>query len=187
MKDIDQYVERGVLWRAFETDQDVGLQTELGTLILIDEIDKASAGFANSLLVALGSLQFEVPPLANRVIMAAKDAIVLVIMTSNGERELPPALTRRCIVLRVNYPSSADLVQITEDRWPMWMEDPSFRSSVESLAESLASSARLDSRVSTAEFLDLVQVLKKSAIEPSSETWRIIEGLILLGPEQDES
>ena len=61
-------------------------------LILIDELDKAEANFANSLLVALGSLEFEVPPV-DRVIRADPDRLIITIFTSNGERALPPAFS----------------------------------------------------------------------------------------------
>ncbi len=158
----------------------------LGSLVLIDEIDKASASFANSLLVAVGSLQFDVPPLNNLTVKAEKDSIVLVVMTSNEERELPPALTRRCVVLPVRFPKAGELVQITRTRWPMWMADKKFEASVVALAESLTDEVDDRPPVSTAEFLDLVQVLKATGAEPESEVWRMVEGLVLLRPEVNE-
>jgi hypothetical protein len=64
------------------------------------------------------------------------------------------------------------------------MEEPGFRDSVETLARSLA--ARDDDatrpRVSTAEFLDLVQVLRKSGLSTDDALWRTVEGLVLLHP-----
>jgi MoxR-like ATPase len=179
---LSDYVERGVLWRAFKPPVvPEGPDSPLGTLVLIDEIDKADAGFANSLLVAIGSLQFDVPPLNNMTVEADKDTIVLVVMTSNEERELPPALTRRCVTLSVDFPTADELVEISARRWS-WMKEPGFRAAVESLARSLAAPDRDPSapRVSTAEFLDLVQVLKKSGISTTDKLWRMVEGLVLL-------
>lgn len=184
IKPTVEYVDRGVLWRAFEaTSEEKGCG---GTLVLIDEIDKANSSFANSLLVALGSLEFDVPPLGGRIIKADPDAIILVIMTSNGERELPPALTRRCITLRVNYPSAADLVEIAAKLWPKGMEDSLFRSGVESLAESLTNQDLTGARISTAEFVDLVQVLRVGCVKPSSAAWKMVEGLVLYENNEDQ-
>ena len=67
------------------------------------------------------------------------------------------------------------------------MEDPSFRSSVQSLAKKLAGDnpRELDAPVSTAEFLDLVQVLKQSDISPDDDRWKTVEGLVLRREEMD--
>lgn len=185
MKALEKYVEKGVLWRAFAPEDSVGAaDAGNGTLVLIDEIDKANAGFANSLLVALGSFEFDVPPLSLTV-KAKEEAIILVMMTSNEERELPPALLRRCITLELDFATAPELVKITTARWPDWMQDRTFRDAVESLATSLSGS-EAGGGVSTAEFLDLVQVLKMSGVAPGSEAWRTVEGLVLLrGGESD--
>jgi MoxR-like ATPase len=187
MKPLEHYVEKGLLWRAFQPDAQEDKDERSGTVVLIDEIDKASASFANSLLVAIGSMEFDVPLLQSAKVAANENAIILVIITSNEERELPPALLRRCVTFRVNYATAQELVEITKDRWPMWMEDSKFRDSVEALAKSLTSDEIHDSKVSTAEFLDLVQVLKMGNVSPGSDAWRAVEGLVLLRAEESVS
>ena len=183
---LEEYVQKGTLWKAFEPAHQPG--EKHGTLVLIDEIDKADASFANSLLVALGSLEFDCPPL-ERPVKAREGEFIVVMMTSNEERELPPALTRRCITHRVKYPKSKHLVEIVERQWPMWIDQPGFRESVGSLADSLAGeeAAERDSRISTAEFLDLVQVLRKGDVKPHNEEWKTIESLVLLQSNEEES
>jgi MoxR-like ATPase len=183
--DTPEYLEKGVLWKAFEPDPGA---SPSGSLVLIDEIDKAESSFTNSLLVATGSLEFEVPPLG-RPVQAPTDLLVVLMLTSNEERELPPALMRRCISLRINYPTADQLVEITRRRWQDWMADDEFCASVTALAEALAGDERSDSdpRVSTAEFLDLVQVLREGSIPPDSDDWNTIKELVLLGaPESDD-
>lgn len=177
---IEDYIDRGVLWRAFEPPES-GSEVS-GTVVLIDEIDKADAGFSNSLLVSIGSQQFDVPPLENRTISASADTIVLVIMTSNQERALPPALLRRCVVLSVEYPSAEHLIEVARRMWPGWMADPSLEASVSKLAHTLVPDEITPDAllVSTAEFVDLVQVLKQTGIEPSAPLWKEIESLVLL-------
>jgi hypothetical protein len=72
-----------------------------GALLLIDEIDKAESDLPNALLEAFGSRRFSV--LGGETVRQ-KGIPPLVIVTSNGERDLPDAFTRRCVVLRLRYP-----------------------------------------------------------------------------------
>lgn len=69
---------------------------ENGVVLLIDEIDKAEPDLPNGLLETLGSYQFTVPYINQTI--EAKPEKVLVIITTNEERELPPAFMRRCFV-----------------------------------------------------------------------------------------
>lgn len=74
-----------------------------GSVILIDEIDKANAELPNGLLEILGNNAIEIPWLKTTI--GGKDAIPpLVIITTNEERELPPAFVRRCLVLNMDLP-----------------------------------------------------------------------------------
>src|SRR3981189_406355 len=50
VKDIQQYIVRGVLWQAFESEQ--------SSVLLIDEIDKADIEFPNDLLRELDRMEF---------------------------------------------------------------------------------------------------------------------------------
>ena len=70
-----------------------------GIVLLIDEIDKAEPSLPNSLLEVLGNGGFEVPLLGETVGGDATQPPPLVIITTNDERELPPAFLRRCLVL----------------------------------------------------------------------------------------
>jgi MoxR-like ATPase len=68
-----------------------------GCVLLIDEIDKADSDVPNSLLDVLDRKRFFVP-MTGKWITAQKDRPVLVILTTNGERNLPPAFLRRCVI-----------------------------------------------------------------------------------------
>ncbi len=76
---------------------------EKGSVLLIDEIDKADADLPNGLLETLGNGSFPVPYLQEPVGMSGA-AVPLVIITTNEERELPPAFVRRCLVLHLRLP-----------------------------------------------------------------------------------
>lgn len=77
-----------------------------GTVVLVDEIDKADSSVPNGLLDALGHGRFGVP-WGEHVAMAG-DVPPLVLITSNGERTLPPAFLRRCFVLNLSLPVEDD-------------------------------------------------------------------------------
>jgi MoxR-like ATPase len=180
LREDASYVVPGVLWQAFDPSRRTAGASDAGTVILIDELDKADANFANSLLVALGSLEFEVP-VTNEIVKATSDYLILTLLTSNGERTLPPAFLRRCITLQVDYPSTAELIEIATRHWPNWMADEEFSSAVKALAARLGRNEdELSQAVSTAEFLDIVQAL--CYFKPTDKRWDMVEKLILLRP-----
>ena len=73
-------------------------------MLLIDEIDKADSEVPNGLLETLGNGSFDVPYLSAQVGPAAHPPVVLI--TTNEERELPPAFLRRCLVLQLELPAN---------------------------------------------------------------------------------
>lgn len=91
-----------------------GLMSEEPSVLLIDEVDKTDAEFEAFLLEVLGEFQVTVPEMGT---IKAKER-PLVILTSNGERELSDALKRRCIFLYVNSPSVEKEVRILRAKYP---------------------------------------------------------------------
>jgi len=79
-----------------------------GSVLLIDEIDKAESDLPNSLLETLGNGGFPVPWLDEPVGLVAGTAPPLVVITTNEERELPAAFLRRCMVLRLGLPDDPE-------------------------------------------------------------------------------
>jgi MoxR-like ATPase len=124
------YVSPGVLWWAFDPQSARRRGVDSATLeplvdpnrfpdarearavVLIDEIDKADPDVPNNLLVPLGSLEFTVTDASDAVVKA--DVPPLVIITTNDERELPTAFTRRCVVVRLEHPDRKTLLRIAE-------------------------------------------------------------------------
>ncbi len=104
--DDSEYFEPGPLWKAFGWDSATGYGScrgqarAVGHVILIDEIDKADSDLPNSLLEALGQRSLWIAPLA-RPIGGPGVAAPLIVITTNEERELPPAFLRRCVVLNL--------------------------------------------------------------------------------------
>jgi MoxR-like ATPase len=79
-----------------------------GTVVLIDEIDKADSDLPNGLLECLGNHGFDVPQARTQVALKRGAEAPLVIITTNEERELPAAFLRRCFVLPLPFPKERD-------------------------------------------------------------------------------
>ncbi|MDF3149415.1 MULTISPECIES: MoxR family ATPase [unclassified Streptomyces] len=103
--------------------------------LLVDEIDKSDLDLPNDLLNILEEGQYEIPELVRaarhttdgsaQVLTDGTDtpvpvlrgrvrcrAFPFVVLTSNGEREFPPAFLRRCVRLRLRRPERAQLTDI---------------------------------------------------------------------------
>lgn len=86
-----------------------GWQPSHGSVLLIDEIDKADTDLPNGLLETLGNGDFTVPYLRDSVRHhATQTPPPLVILTTNEDRELPAAFVRRCLVLHLQLPAGDD-------------------------------------------------------------------------------
>ncbi len=71
------------------------------TVLLIDEIDKGDIDFPNDLLLELDEMRFAVSEKPGYYVSARAGQRPLVFITSNDERELPPAFLRRCLYYRI--------------------------------------------------------------------------------------
>ncbi len=83
-------------------------------VLLIDEVDRADEAFEAFLLELLSDFQISIPELGT------VDAITrpLVIITSNGTRELSDALRRRCLYQFIEYPDFAKELAIVKIKAP---------------------------------------------------------------------
>jgi MoxR-like ATPase len=107
VKDIHNYIVKGVLWQAFTADQPVAL--------LIDEIDKADIEFPNDLLREIDRMEFYC--YETRELIKAKNR-PLVFITSNNEKELPDAFLRRCFFHYIKFPEAATMQKIVDVHFP---------------------------------------------------------------------
>jgi MoxR-like ATPase len=133
--DLGDYIQLGPVGTAF-------LPSPRPRVLLIDEIDKSDLNLPNDLLNLFEEGEFEITELARRkrrgqdtddpdatveVRTADKDmtalvtngqvkccAFPIVIMTSNGEREFPPAFYRRCLRVEMPPPTVASLQPIVQ-------------------------------------------------------------------------
>jgi MoxR-like ATPase len=112
VKDIENYIVKGVLWQAFTSDTPVA--------ILIDEIDKADIEFPNDLLRELDRMEFYC--YETRQLIKAKNR-PLVFITSNNEKELPDAFLRRCFFHYIKFPDPETMKQIVAVHFPQLKQE----------------------------------------------------------------
>ncbi len=141
---IGKYIRLGALGTAL-------LPREKPRVLLIDEIDKSDIDLPNDLLHVFERGSFEIPELtrastekdalsvtpmgATRPVELASGVIQcrefpLMVLTSNGEREFPPAFNRRCLRLEMLPPKKERLERIVAAHFgkaaqsdPTWQKD----------------------------------------------------------------
>jgi len=109
------------------------LTSETGSVLLIDEIDKADQEFESLLLEVLGHYQTSIPELGT---IKAKIP-PRVFLTSNNTRDLSDALKRRCLHLYIPYPDERLEQKIIASRLPS--VDPELNRQLVSFVHSLRS------------------------------------------------
>jgi MoxR-like ATPase len=107
VRDIRNYIVKGVLWQAFTAEQPVAL--------LIDEVDKADIEFPNDLLRELDRMEFYVYETRELVKAIHRP---LVFITSNNEKELPDAFLRRCFFHYIKFPDADTMRAIVDVHFP---------------------------------------------------------------------
>ena len=153
--DIGNYIVKGKLWEAFES--------EIQPVLLIDEIDKADIEFPNDLLRELDRMEFYVHE--TRELVKARHRPIMLI-TSNNEKELPDAFLRRCFFHYIRFPDTETMEKIVRVHFPGLKK--------ELLAEALATffSVRdtpgLKKKPSTSELLDWIKLLVAEDIPPEA-------------------
>ena len=144
--DIANYIVKGKLWEAFESD--------IQPVLLIDEIDKADIEFPNDLLRELDRMEFYV--YETRQLVRARHRPIIVI-TSNNEKELPDAFLRRCFFHYIRFPDEETMARIVEVHYPNLQKDL--------LAEALRAffqlreAPGLRKKPSTSELIDWIKLL----------------------------
>ncbi|MDY0746975.1 MoxR family ATPase [Paucibacter sp. R3-3] len=155
VRNIENYIVKGVLWQAFTADEPV--------VLLIDEIDKADIEFPNDLLREIDRMEFYV--YETRQLVKAKHR-PLVVITSNNEKELPDAFLRRCFFHYIKFPDAATMQKIVDVHFP------DIKSQLLSAAMKTFFDVRnlpgLKKKPSTSELLDWLRLLIAEDIEAAA-------------------
>jgi MoxR-like ATPase len=90
------------------------ISSEQAPVLLIDEVDRADAAFEAYLLELLSDFQISIPELGT----VRATTRPLVVITSNGTRELSDALRRRCLYQYIDYPDYDKELAIVRKKAP---------------------------------------------------------------------
>ena len=153
VNNVANYIRKGKLWEAFESNRKV--------VLLIDEIDKADIEFPNDLLQELDKMAFYVYETGQTI--SAKQRPV-VIITSNNEKELPDAFLRRCFFHYIKFPDQETLRKIVKVHYPN-MKDNLLSTALTQFFE-IREQSGLKKKPSTSEVLDWLKLLLADDLKP---------------------
>lgn len=147
-------------------------------VILLDEIDKAEPDLPNDLLEPLDRLRFQVSN--GPEVRASADTTFLVIITTNGERELPPAFLRRCVSLVLKHPTRRRLVEIGRQHYTGI--DKARLTMIAERFDKLRKQAHEEGMrlPSTSEYLDAVSAADDLKLGTEDEFWQQVETAALV-------
>jgi MoxR-like ATPase len=147
VKDIANYIIKGKMWQAFESNEQA--------VLLIDEIDKADIEFPNDLLLELDKMEFYVYEL-QKTIQAKTRPIVII--TSNNEKELPDAFLRRCFFHFIRFPDRNTMIDIINVHFQN-LDDELMQAALKIFYE-LRDIQGLKKKPTTSELIDWIRLLK---------------------------
>ncbi|TSK05114.1 MAG: MoxR family ATPase [Geobacter sp.] len=152
---IANYIVKGKLWEAFESERQA--------VLLIDEVDKADIEFPNDLLRELDRMEFYVYETKELVQAKHRPAIII---TSNNEKELPDAFLRRCFFHYIRFPDRETLESIVSVHHPDLN-----RTLVKEALEvflGVREMSGMKKKPSTSELLDWLKILAAEGVSPQA-------------------
>jgi MoxR-like ATPase len=187
------YVEPRALWWAFDPDDAKkrgggaqvdavdpikdGSRATVPAVMLVDEIDKAEPEVANDLLEPFDGRGFTVAETGHPV--KPQRAGVLLIVTTNDERDLPAAFLRRCIVHELRAPGAEALTRIARSHFGKTFDAALIKRVIERV-DTLAKEAEvLKLRApGIAEFIDAIRAIQRMPTQDPTE-WDAITRLAM--------
>lgn len=173
---IEDYLKLEALGSAFTPKID-----EKPKVLLIDELDKSDVDLPNNLLHIFEEGYFEIPELKR--LKDKKDVTIetidgentevtngkiecqkfpIVIMTSNGERDFPPAFNRRCLHIELHTPDKPELVKIVKSNLEIDIEED------DALLELFVQKREeADNNIATDQLLNAIYLRSKKVIKES--------------------
>lgn len=184
---IGDFIRLGPVGTAF-------LPSRLPRVLLIDELDKSEADLPNDLLSIFEDAEFTIQELArmrtesreatvhtadpNRTARVLEGRIAcrafpVIVMTSNGEREFPPAFLRRCLHLEIREPNADQLAAMVANH----LLDPNGEHR-DRLVREFAERSIAEGGLPADRLLDAVYLATSGAYQPDDTAWpRLIEAL----------
>jgi MoxR-like ATPase len=184
---IGEFVKLGPLGTAF-------LPRKLPRVLLIDELDKSEADLPNDLLTIFEDGEFVIPELervrnrtlevpvftddpgASATIIGGRvlcRAFPMIVITSNGERDFPPAFLRRCLRLETRPPTADQLAKMVANH----VMDPDGEHRAR-LVREFVERSKVTNGLPTDKLLDAVYLATSGAYREDDPSWqRLLDAL----------
>lgn len=146
VNDLANYIKKGKIWDAFESEEQA--------VLLIDEIDKADIEFPNDLLQELDRMEFYCYELRKTIVARHRPVVII---TSNNEKELPDAFLRRCFFHFIRFPDRETMQQIVDVHFPDLSKE--LLAKALSVFYSIRDVKALRKKPSTSELIDWIRLL----------------------------
>jgi len=143
-----------------------------GSVVLIDEIDKAPRDFPNDLLAELEKppFKFSIRELNGFHVNQDTGKPVVIIITSNNEKGLPDAFLRRCVFHHISFPDANMLLNIVTTK--LGAGNPVYADAIGIFLE-LRSKKNINKPPATSELIDWITCLKeKGLLVPELKEWK---------------
>lgn len=124
MPNVSNYIELKYLGEAIALSSEQEIQRKefirisvtdpKSSVVLIDEIDKAPRDFPNDVLDEIEKFQFKIKEAEDYQITKGENQRIIVIMTSNSEKNFPDAFLRRCVFYHIPFPGKKELFNIVQ-------------------------------------------------------------------------
>jgi MoxR-like ATPase len=144
----------------------------LRSVVLIDEIDKASRDLPNDVLDEIEEMSFIVRELTDEdgkkpglTFTADQRHRPVVVITSNSERDLPDAFLRRCVYFNIEFPDSDTLNRVIAGRLGLEFLTEELRENAVRLFFDIRALPGLKKLPATAELLSWLRVLERNGLD----------------------
>jgi MoxR-like ATPase len=141
-----------------------------GSVVLIDEIDKAPRDFPNDLLAELEKppFKFSIKELVDFEVSQDPDFPIVIIITSNNEKGLPDAFLRRCVFHYIKFPED-DLLKIVTSN--LKMENKHIGTAIQRFLELRRNN--IAKKPATSELIDWIACLQqKNLLNENLLSWK---------------
>lgn len=142
-----------------------------GSVVLVDEIDKAPRDFPNDLLAELEKppFKFNIKELNEKPFTQNAEKPIVIIITSNNEKGLPDAFLRRCVFHHINFPGPEVLMDIIKSK--LVGDDLPFAHAIDMFLQ-FRNMKNINKPPATSELIDWISCLKENNLLDSNlENW----------------
>ena len=176
VSDVKNYIKYGELGQAI-------IRAARGekVVLLFDEIDKADRRFPNDFLDELEHLTIKINETGEEI--SAPRENIIVIITSNHERDLPEPFLRRCVYSYLNFPDPEQLTEIVEAHVPE-VQERLLNSAIQRFYE-IRNTPGIQKPPSTSEMLDWIKVLSEFGIDEFTDQTPLPEALLKIKEDMD--